>query len=199
MVEKIGIDFVMPFVLYDYIEEKRRRVTANFFCLRWIEKNSPRVTSYRMELQVGTTVPTFFQNSARIILANKNKDRTFTSNTHKATAFAEVIRRINNELNYPDNLNGPVQRTKLPFRCEEEILSWEVQAFENDDVALTKSLGQQYFCVISVELISSEKVKSTRASGEFVVFKSPVPTGGKKSPNTTTSTGDYMDSLDSIG
>ena len=188
-----------------YIQEKRRRVTADFLVLILdrvtLDRKmfSPRVTSDRMEPQVGTTVPTSFQNRARIMLANKNKDRTFTSNTHTETAFAEVIRRMNNELNWPDNLIGSVQRTKLPFRCEEEILSWEVQAFENNDVDLTKSLRQQYFCVLSVELISSEKVKSTKASGGFVVFKYPVPTGGKKRPNTTTSPGDYMDSLDSLG
>ena len=177
----------MPFVIYDYIEEKRRRVTADFLVLTLDrEKFSPRVTSDGMELQVGTAVPNFFQSSARVMLANKNKDRTFTKNTHKATAFEEVIRRMNNELDWPDTLNGSVQRTKLPFRCEEEILSWEVQAFENEDSDLTESLGQQYFFVLSVELMSAEKVKSTGTAGGFVVFKSPLPTGNRKRPNTAT-------------
>ena len=99
MVKNFGIDFVMPFVIYDYIEEKRRRVNADFLVPTLDrEKFSPRVTSDGMELQVETAVPNFFQSSARVMLANKNKDRTFTKNTHKATAFEEVIRRMNNEL-----------------------------------------------------------------------------------------------------
>ena len=96
------------------------------------------------DLHVGTTVPPFFQNKARIILANKCKDAEFMRNTHKTTTFAEVVRGMMTELEWPDDLNGSVQRTNLPFRCEEDIVSWEIQAFENEDDDLTTSLGQQY-------------------------------------------------------
>ena len=73
---------------------------------------------------------------------------------------------------WTDDLNGSVQRTKLPFRCEEYIISWEVQAFENEDDELTHSLGQQYFFVLSVELVSAEKMKKQKTAGGFVMFKS---------------------------
>ena len=177
MVKKFGIDFVMPFIQYDYIEENRRHVTVDFLVLTLNkDKFSPRVLADGKELHVGTTVPSFFQNKARIMLANKSKDAEFTSNTHKATAFAEVVRGMMTELEWPDDLNGSVQRTKLPFRCEEDIVSWEVQAFENEDDDLTTSLGQQYFFVLSVELVSAEKLKTTKAAGGFVMFKSPTRT-----------------------
>ena len=145
MVEKFGIDFVMPFIQYYYIEENRRHVTVVFLVLTLNkDKFPPRVLTDRKELHVGTTVPSFFQNKVRIMLTNKCKDAEFTSNTHKATAFAEVVRGMMTELEWPDDLNDSVQQTKLPFHCEEDIVSWEVQAFENEDDDLTTSLGQQY-------------------------------------------------------
>ena len=179
MVKQFGIDFVMPFIMYDYINEGRRHVTVDFLVLTQNkEKFQPTVMADGNELHVGTVVPSFFQNRARIMLANKNKDKDFTSNTHKATAFEEVVRRMMTDLDWPDDLHGSTQRTKLPFPCEEDIISWEVQAFENEDDELTFSLGQQYFFVLSVELISAEKMRKEKAAGGFVMFKSPT---GKRS------------------
>ena len=40
------------------------------------------------------------------MLANKNKGTEFTSVTHKATAFAEVVRRMMTDLVWSDDLNG---------------------------------------------------------------------------------------------
>ena len=61
MVKKVGIDFVMPFIQYDYIEENRRHVTVDFLVLTLNkDKFSPRVLADGKELHVGTTVPSFF-------------------------------------------------------------------------------------------------------------------------------------------
>ena len=40
------------------------------------------------------------------MLANKCKDSEFTSSTYKATAFAEVVRRMMTDLVWSDDLNG---------------------------------------------------------------------------------------------
>ena len=181
MVKNFGIDFVMPFIMYDYINADRRYVTCDYLVLTLNKENfSPRVSTDGKELLVGTNVPSFFQDKARIMIANQSKNARFTSNTHKATAFGEVVRRMNDSLNWPDVLNGAVQRTALPFPCEEDIVSWEVQAFENDDDDLTSNLGQQYFFVLSVELVSAEKMKTSKAAGGFVLFGSPKNTAGYK-------------------
>ena len=183
--KKFGIDFVMLFIQYDYIEENRRHVTVDFLVLTLNkDKFPPRVLADGKELHVGTTVSSFFQNKARIMLANRCKDSEFTSNTHKATVFAEVLHGMMTELEWPDDLNGSVQRTNLPFRCEEDIVSWEIQAFENEDDDLTTSLGQQYFFVLSVELVRAEKLKTPKAAGGFVMFKSP-PKSNKRNFETT--------------
>ena len=182
MVKNFGIDFVMPFIMYDYINADRRYVTCDYLVLTLNKENfSPRVSANGKELLVGTNVPSFFQDKARTMIANQSKNARFTSNTHKATAFGEVVRRMNDSLNWPDELNGAVQRTALPFPCEEDIVSWEVQAFENDDDDLTSNLGQQYFFVLSVELVSAEKMKTSKAAGGFVLFGSPKGSGMRSS------------------
>ena len=63
--KKFGIDFVMPFIQYDYIEENRRHVTVDFLVLTLNkDKFPPRVLVDGKELHVGTTVSSFFQNKA---------------------------------------------------------------------------------------------------------------------------------------
>ena len=97
--KQFGIDFVMSSIMYDYIHESLRHVTVDFLVLTLNKKNiSPRVSEDGKEFHVGTIVPSFFQRRARIMLANKCKDRDFTSNTHKATAFEEIISSIMKDL-----------------------------------------------------------------------------------------------------
>ena len=55
-----------------------------------------------------------------------------------------------------------------------------MQAFENDDDDLTSNLGQQYFFVVSVGLVSAERMKTSKAVGGVVLFKSPKNTAGNK-------------------
>ena len=116
MVKNFGIDFVIPFIIYDYINADRRYVTCDYLVLTLNKDNfSPRVSADGKELLDGTNVPSFFQDKARIMIANQSKNARFLSNTHKATAFGEVVRRMNDSLNWPDVLNGAVQKTALPF------------------------------------------------------------------------------------
>ena len=97
----------MPFIMYDYINDGRHHVTVYFFVLTLNKENvSPRVMVDWKELHIGTVVPSFFHDRARIMLANKNKGTEFTSVTHKATVFAEVVRRMMTDLVWSDDLNG---------------------------------------------------------------------------------------------
>ena len=46
-----------------------------------------------------------------------------------------------------DDIIGDLQRVKLPFKCEQHIVEWEVQAFENESQELTDGLGStQFYC-----------------------------------------------------
>ena len=60
MVKNFDVDFVMPFVMYEYINTDRRYVTADFLALTLNTDNfSPRVSTDVKELLVVTTMPSF--------------------------------------------------------------------------------------------------------------------------------------------
>ena len=113
----------------------------------------------------------FFYSRAR--LEQANQDRTdFNENTHKSTAFDNVIDNCLRTNSYEDNgekiLSAP-QVIELPFQCEDEILDWEVQYYPSWDLHgefyKQDSEGQYvvnkqlYFGVMAVELVSVEKKK----------------------------------------
>ena len=72
MVKNFGIDFVIPFIMYDYINADWRHVTCDFLVLT-LNKDifSPRVSADGKELLVSTNVPSFFQDKVRIMIANQ--------------------------------------------------------------------------------------------------------------------------------
>jgi hypothetical protein len=91
----------------------------------------------------------------------------FNENTNKATAFIEVSGKIVSDLTDGEDLVVDPQCVKL-FAVEDEIAEWELQAFENPDEELGDALGaQQYFFVLSVDLIGVAKIKKAKTSGSF--------------------------------
>jgi hypothetical protein len=90
------------------------------------------------------------------------------NDTHKATAFKEAAEKLHahHELFDDETIIGTPQRIKLPFKCEEVIVDWEVQAFENDREELTDGLGGTQFCfVLSIDLASVTKARKKKPKG----------------------------------
>ena len=115
----------------------------------------------------------------------------FGENTHRATAMGEVCDDI--EKPYEDAkadttiIIGEPQRVKLPFACEEDIVHWECQLFENDDEEYTNDIGANtYFNVLSVDLVGIAKKKKKKKGGTRVIgspvqqVQAPAPAREKK-------------------
>ena len=120
----------------------------------------------------------------------------FGENTHRATAMGEVCDDI--EKQYEDRkvdttlIIGAPQRVKLPFACEEDIVHWECQLFENEDEDYQEDIGTAtYFNVLSIDLVGIAK-KKTKKKGGTRVIGSPSATAATVEKKKTTKDDDDM-------
>jgi hypothetical protein len=184
--KKFSMDTQFPFIMYDYVSGGRRRVSVDLLVLT-VTKDMlrPKMAASGLELQLGTAVPSFFVDAQRLMAANKD-DSGFTNDTHKATAFKEAAEKLHahHESFDDETIIGTPQRIKLPFKCEEVIVDWEVQAFENDSQEVTDGLGGTQFCfVLSIDLVSVTKAREKKPKGGFRVVTSPSRGGGAGADN----------------
>lgn len=146
----------------------------------------PKMADSGLELQVAMVVSAFFANANRLMVANVGTSG-FTQDNHKATAFKEVAMKLHDhhESFDEDDIIGDLQRVKLPFKCEQHIVEWEVQAFENESQELTDGLGStQFYFVLSVDLVSVVKERKKKEKGGFRVVKSPLRPDGNGAMQT---------------
>jgi hypothetical protein len=136
----------------------------------------PKVEGDGAELHLGMVLPHFFLDPNRLLLANDDDD-LFTENSSKATAFQEAVAKLDKQLKLTDEkdiLFASAMKLKTPFKVEDEIHEWEMQAFDNDDEEYAAETGsQQYFFILSVELRSVEKIKRAKKQGKFRIIGSP--------------------------
>jgi hypothetical protein len=174
--QKFSMDAQFPFICYDYLSKGRRRVSVDFLIMT-VSKDMvrPKMAANGLELHVGVAVPSFFADENRLMTSNDG-DPGFTEDTHKATAFKEAATKLHEHYQSFDEeeIIGAVQRIKLPFKCEENIVDWEMLAFENEDTGLTDGLGPpQFYFVLSVDLVSTIKPREKKKKGGFRVISSP--------------------------
>jgi hypothetical protein len=166
-----------PFIVYDYISGGRRRVSVDLLVMT-VPKDMirPKMATNGLELHVGMVVPPFFADADRLMAANEG-DAGFTEDTHKATAFKDAAIKLHEHhrsFDGEEEIMGTPQCIKLPFKCEENIVDWEVQAFEDDGDELVDSLGApQFYFVLSVDLVSIIKPREKKKKGGFRVIGSP--------------------------
>ena len=87
--------------------------------------------SLPMVLQLGGMIPPRFMMEECLVQANE-RDCSFNSNMHKATAFKAVCAKIavhHGEERTEEPILRKLQHVPLSFKCEDEILDWEVQEF----------------------------------------------------------------------
>jgi len=177
------MDLQFPYLMYNYKEAGRGRVAIDFLVIAMSESNyRPLVAAAGKELHIGMAIPKFFVKKSRLMAAHGD-DNKFTDDTHKATAFEDLVDSVDKQFGLDKDgaekldLFGKPMVVKLPFPCEEDLVSWEMQAFENDDEEFTNNCaGIQYFFVLSVVLQSQEKKKEKKKGG-FRVFASPTKEG----------------------
>ena len=71
--------------------------------------------------------PNFFFEYQRLELVNQYTD--------KATAFKKALRTMRKELGTKKKVDLVIP---LPFKCEKDIVGWEVQGFTNKDEEIVK-------------------------------------------------------------
>ena len=172
-----SMGFSFPYIMYKYVDENRRKITIDFLVFG-VQKAffKPKVVQDGRAIQVGVRIPDFFPDDWRLQVANTNS-RSFNTNTNKATALREVVAKICDEQDdNQDGFIGPPQVIKLTDKVDEEILYWEIHAFENDCAKMaTKFAGnQQYFFILTIDLLVVERVKKVNRRGAMKVFASPI-------------------------
>jgi len=170
-----NLGFQFPYLQYTYIEAGRRHCSIDFLVCGLSKKDFRLNVVNGSELHVGVVTPRFFVETHRLQMVHRD-DRRFNDDTNKATALEELVGKITNDLSDEEPLIGPAQVVKLPGKYEDDIVKWEIQSFFNDDKKLKKKLGgiQPLFFVLSVDLLSTEKIKSIKKKGGMRIFGSPV-------------------------
>ena len=100
-------------------------------------------------------------------LMRAHGEDTFTADTHKATAFEVISEEVQDKYNLKDDedakINSGGQVIKLPFKCDEEIVDWEIQYFGNNDAALVHDLrSKAFYAILTVEVMSVIKPKKKK-------------------------------------
>lgn len=171
--KKYDMNFRLPYMVTSYKHDDDNRCRVDIFARTLPQEFfKPDVVSDGNELQLRVQVPGFFYTTDRVHAANRAAN--FNVNTHLAQAFKENSEALDEDFGFPDQLFGDEPMTvKLPYKCEERILGWEIQAFPNESGTLTDDLGgQQFFIVVAIELQRAEKTKQRRQAG-FRVFAAP--------------------------
>jgi hypothetical protein len=178
-----NMNFFSPYILYTYIEDDLRMITIDFLVIGQSQSAyRPRVISDGYGFQLGMVVPNFFAQEDRLQIAH-GLDLGFNEDTHKATALREMVAKYTGNLDPEEPLMGEPMQIKLPFKVEEEISKWELLAFDNSDEFSDEIGNQQYYFVLTVDLVAVEKVKKEKKAATFRMLGSS-PTG----PPTTAPT-----------
>ncbi len=116
------------------------------------------VSGKRVEIR--TKVPSFFYNERRLKKAYSGTEG-FNENTHEAQAFKSVCDSVDTYYGFSDHIYGEnAMVVKLPFVCEERIVSWECQAHRNRHPDLEKQLNHKQFH--NILTIKCMKLKTKR-------------------------------------
>jgi len=113
------------------------RVAITFLLTCWYQATmaeinfKPCIVSGGNAFKLAMIIPDFFMYSSHLMATNASVKK-FNKNTHKATAFQDAVQAILEHYNYEHEIVGPKQFIPLSFQVEEDIVSWECQAFEKN-------------------------------------------------------------------
>lgn len=172
-VPMFSMDYKFPYIMKVFKEDLDEMVGLDLF-VHTLPKEYfiPDVVNDGTVLAIRTQVPQFFPSEGRVLATNGGNG--FNHNTYEAQAFKDVCEEIDERYNFMNSIFDTPMKVKLPFKVEERIVNWEVQAYPNDLGTLTDDLGApQYHCILSVKLM---KLKSKRrtAGGFRIIGAAPM-------------------------
>jgi hypothetical protein len=169
-----NMSFFAPYILYTYIEDDDRMITIDLLVVGQAQENyRPKVVNDGQVLQLGMVIPSFFANEDRLQTAHYH-DNSFNEDTHKATALREVVAKHTDDAEDP--LIGEPMQIKLPFKVVDGIEKCELLAFDNTEEFSKETGNQQYFFVLTIDLVGVDKVKKEKKAATFRMLGSvPAP------------------------
>ncbi|KAG7373171.1 hypothetical protein IV203_033895 [Nitzschia inconspicua] len=122
---------VFPYTISTYGEGDDEMCDLYFYVPTLpLEYFIPNVINQGRAFTISMSVPNFFFKSKRILLVNKGNPN-FNKNTSEAQAFSKLCQLIDEDHNYCKHIFSDPLFVQLPFACEESILVWKIQYFEN--------------------------------------------------------------------
>ena len=198
-----SLAFWFPYLMYNYIDGRHHKITVDFIVIGMSRKLfRPGVKPGGKTLQLSCELPRLFTHQGRVQMANEvvGSDR-FNDSTHKATAFEQACAPITDPLAASQPIVSEPQEVTLPFAVEDEIESWEVQAFDNDDQEFADEMApddwdvdvdgpailQKYF-ILTVNMVG-KKVRKQHVEGAIRKFGSPTRNNTRAAVNNNNNNG----------
>ena len=170
-----------PYILYHYLDNGLCALTIDFLIIgQKKEFFRPKVVPDGQVFQLGMIIPPIFTNEARLLLSHFD-DLEFNHDTNKATALTEVCAKHTGHLDIVEPLLGEPMQIKLPFKCEDDIRKWEIVALDNSAEFSTEVGNQQYYFLLSVDLLAADKLVKKKPQATFRNLGTPpggAPGGG---------------------
>ena len=169
-----SLGFTYPTLIYDYMDDRQKMITIDIL-VQTLEPDhfSVKFNEAGTEIHVSTRLPDFFACANRLTMI----DTKLTSNSSKVVAFEKCVTKLGLDTGYVDDLYGPPQRIKLPFKCDVKIpIQPEPQYFESwglDTGVLGEGPDQQYYMVLSMKLEAFEKPRRVVTQKRMRIFKTP--------------------------
>ena len=148
------MDKQLPFIMYNYVNEGQCYLSVDFLICGTSKSNiCLQVDSSRMNLLLNIVVPQQFICDVQLVKVN-SENLTFNNNTQKATASMKCVEKIFSvEKVFSQDCNGNVDQpilgellvVALPFKCEQDIVEWEIQGYETEDEDFANDTGSNQF------------------------------------------------------
>jgi hypothetical protein len=163
------MDFKLPYIISTYNESVDIICKVEVFVPTLPESYFILdVISAGTQLELRIQIPQFFTNEDRV-MKGKGNVHGFNINTHEAQAFKDVCEDIDAHFGMVNHIFGDNPFViDLPFPCEERVVEWGLQAYNNKFGNLKDKLkAKQYHGVLLIKL---QQLKTKhRTAGRFEV------------------------------
>lgn len=179
--KSFDLSFSGPFMIKHFIHNTQKACQVDVFVPTLSHQDVfPSISKDGMYLEVQIVVPEFFYEEARALQQSVGAPG-INLNTHFVTAHQNVVQEIRKAYSQATQTLSKPQRIKLPFKCKQDIVDWEVMNFpgiEIEDGVYTDAAGegipmQQYHAVLKVDLLADERMAARKVTGRSRIIQTP--------------------------
>ena len=171
-----SLDFMSPYLLYDYIEDKRAMIKVDVLVISLSSSIClPKIVENSLSLQMGIRVPRIFTSDDMILIAND----TIAIDTYIATTFNRVVEEVEVYQDFIEHSKfmGKPIKINFPFKYEPSSMEYRLEMFSNIDVdCINIRSAPQYYSVLTIALLSAKKEREVLEMKPVKKVSSPVRT-----------------------